>query len=147
MPDSPEGVGFLVADVARLMRRAFQARLHGAALTYAQARALAWLARREGLRQVDLAEQLEIQPITLGRLVDQLALAGLVERRPDPDDRRAYRLFLTPAAAPRLAEIRAIGEALAAEALAGLDAREAAGTLEGLRRIRDTLAAARRPVR
>ncbi len=147
MADSPDSVGFLVADVARLMRRAFQSRLEGTALTYAQARALAWLARREGLRQVDLAEQLEIQPITLARLVDQLALAGLVERRPDPDDRRAYRLFLTPAAAPRLAEVRAIAQAIAAEALAGLDARQAAATLDALRRIRDTLAAARRPVR
>lgn len=147
MADFPDGMGFLVADVARLMRRAFQSRLEGTTLTYAQARALAWLARREGLRQVDLAEQLEIQPITLARLVDQLALAGLVERRPDPDDRRAYRLFLTPAAAPRLAEVRAIAQAIAAEALAGLDAREAAGALDALRRIRDTLGAARRPVR
>lgn len=147
MADSPDGVGFLVADVARLMRRTFQSRLEGTTLTYAQARALAWLARCEGLRQVDLAEQLEIQPITLARLVDQLALAGLVERRPDPDDRRAYRLFLTPAAAPRLAEVRSIAAAISAEALAGLDARQAAGTLEALRRIRDTLAAARRPVR
>ena len=147
MADSPDGMGFLVADVARLMRRAFQSRLEGTTLTYAQARALAWLARREGLRQVDLAEQLEIQPITLARLVDQVALAGLVERRPDPDDRRAYRLFLTPAAAPRLAEVRAIAQAIAAEALAGLDARQAAATLDALRRIRDTLAAARRPVR
>jgi DNA-binding MarR family transcriptional regulator len=147
MPDSSDSVGFLVADVARLMRRAFQARLDGAALTYAQARALVWLARQEGLRQVDLAEQLEIQPITLARLVDQLADAGLVERRPDPLDRRAYRLFLTPAAAPRLAEIRAIGDAIRAEALAGLDARQAAATLEGLRRIRRTLAAPRRASR
>lgn len=147
MADSQDGVGFLVADVARLMRRAFQSRLEGTTLTYAQARALAWLARREGLRQVDLAEQLEVQPITLARLVDQLALAGLVERRPDPDDRRAYRLFLTPAAAPRLAEVRAIAAATSAEALAGLDARQAADTLDSLRRMRDTLAATRRPVR
>lgn len=147
MPDSPDHVGFLVADVSRLMRRAFQARLDGADVTYAQARALVWLARQEGLRQVDLAEQLEIQPISLARLVDQLAEAGLVERRPDPDDRRAYRLYLTAAAAPRLAEIRAIGEAVRTEALAGLDARQAAATLDGLRRIRATLASPRRASR
>jgi DNA-binding MarR family transcriptional regulator len=147
MPDSSDSVGFLVADVARLMRRAFQARLDGASVTYAQARALVWLARREGLRQVDLAEQLEIQPITLARLVDQLADAGLVERRADPGDRRAYRLYLTPAAAPRLAEIRAIGDAIRAEALAGLDAPQASATLDGLRRIRETLAAPRRASR
>lgn len=147
MPDSYDHPGFLVADIARLMRRAFQARLDGAALTYAQARALVWLAREEGLRQVDLAEQLEIQPISLARLVDQLADAGLVERRADPEDRRAYRLYLTPAAAPRLAEIRSIADAVRAEALAGLDAREAAATLDGLRRIRAALAAPRRAAR
>jgi DNA-binding MarR family transcriptional regulator len=150
--DQTDSVGFLVADVARLMRRAFQARLDGASLTYAQARALVWLAREQGLRQVDLAEQLEIQPITLARLVDQLAAAGLVERRADPADRRAYRLFLTRAAAPRVAEIRAIGDAIRDEALAGLGAQDAAQTVAGLRRMRESLsaprrAAARQPVR
>jgi DNA-binding MarR family transcriptional regulator len=142
--DATDTVGFLVADVARLMRRAFQARLEGSSLTYAQARALVWLAREQGLRQVDLAEQLEIQPITLARLVDQLAEAGLVERRADPADRRAYRLFLTPAAAPRVAEIRAIGDAIRDEALAGLGAKDAAQTVAGLRRMRDALSAPRR---
>jgi DNA-binding MarR family transcriptional regulator len=143
-PDSTDTVGFLVADVARLMRRAFQARLEGASLTYAQARALVWLAREQGLRQVDLAEQLEIQPITLARLIDQLAAAGLVERRADPADRRAYRLFLTRAAAPRVAEIRAIGDAIRDEALAGLGAKDAAQTVAGLHRMRDALSAPRR---
>ncbi|MEI7444678.1 MAG: MarR family transcriptional regulator, partial [Burkholderiales bacterium] len=140
MPDSPDNIGFLVADVARLMRRAFQQRLEGRDLTYAQARALVWLARQQGLRQVDLAEQLEIQPITLARLIDQLAGAGLVERRPDPADRRAYRLHLTRAAAPRIAEIRAIGESIRADALAGLSRAEAAQALGALRRMRDALA-------
>ena len=144
MIDSTDTVGFLVADVARLMRRTFQARLEGSALTYAQARALVWLAREQGLRQVDLAEQLEIQPITLARLIDQLAEAGLVERRADPADRRAYRLYLTRAAAPRVAEIRAIGDAIRDEALAGLGATHAAQTVAGLRRMRESLAAPRR---
>lgn len=144
MPDTPDNVGFLVADVARLMRRAFQQRLEGRDLTYAQARALVWLARRQGLRQVDLAEQLEIQPITLARLVDQLAEAGLVERRADPADRRAYRLYLTRAAAPRIAEIRAIGDAIREDALAGLSRTEATRVLGALRRMRDALATPRR---
>ncbi|MFM1989818.1 MAG: hypothetical protein RJA99_2775 [Pseudomonadota bacterium] len=144
MPDSTDSVGFLVADVARLMRRAFQQRLEGRDLTYAQARALVWLARQQGLRQVDLAEQLEIQPITLARLVDQLAEAGLVERRPDPADRRAYRLYLTRAAAPRIAEIRAIGEAIREDALAGLSRAEATQVLGALRRMREALATPRR---
>jgi DNA-binding MarR family transcriptional regulator len=141
--DATDTVGFLVADVARLMRRAFQVHLEGSALTYAQARALVWLAREQGLRQVDLAEQLEIQPITLARLVDQLADAGLVERRADPTDRRAYRLFLTRAAAPRVAEIRAIGDAIRDQALAGLGAKDAEQTVAGLRRMRASLSAPR----
>src|SRR4051812_9261819 len=93
-------LGFLLADVSRLMRRAFQQRLEGSSLTLAQARALIYVSRHEGVRQIDLADLLEIQPITLARLIDQLAAAGLVERRPDPTDRRAYQVFLTSAAAP-----------------------------------------------
>jgi DNA-binding MarR family transcriptional regulator len=140
---STEALGFLVADVARLMRRAVQARLGDDPITYAQARALVYLSRQEGARQVDLAEQLEIQPITLARLIDQLAGAGLVERRADPVDRRVYRLHLTPAAAPRLAAIREVVAAVRAEALGDLDADETARLVAGLRRIRTNLGAPR----
>ncbi len=147
MPDSSEGIGFLVADIARLMRRAFQARLGGSTVTYAQARTLVYLARNEGIRQVDLAELLEVQPITLARLVDQLADAGLVERRADPADRRAYRLHLTAAAEPTLVEIRAIAQSVRDAALADLDLGEAARTVDGLRRIRETLSTPRRAPR
>jgi MarR family transcriptional regulator, transcriptional regulator for hemolysin len=100
--------GFLLHDVARLMRRNFTRRSGSVGLTLAQCRALMHLSRNEGVRQVDLAETLECQPITLARLLDQLAEAGYVERRPDPDDRRAFRLALTPAAKPALARIRAL---------------------------------------
>jgi len=141
MGSDTEALGFLVADVARLMRRAAQARLGDDPLTYAQARALVHLSRREGARQVDLAEQLEVQPITLARLVDQLAEAGLVERRADPVDRRVHRLYLTPAAAPRLAVIRQVMASVRAQALAGMDADETARLLAGLERIRTNLGA------
>ena len=143
MPDRSDHLGFLVADIARLMRRAFQARLDDSMLSFAQARTLVYLARAEGQRQVDLAEQLEIQPITVARLLDQLADAGLVERRTDPADRRAYRLYLTPAAAPRLAQIRRIGESVRAEALEGLSAAEARQAVAALRRVRDRLSVTR----
>ena len=75
-----DSLGFLLADVFRLLRQNFQRRLEGSSLTLAQARALVYLSRHEGVRQVDLAEMLEVQPITLARLIDQLADAGLVER-------------------------------------------------------------------
>jgi DNA-binding MarR family transcriptional regulator len=147
MPSTTESLGFLVADVARMMRSAVQARLGDDPLTYAQARALVYLSRQEGARQVDLAEQLEIQPITLARLVDHLAAAGLVERRADPIDRRAYRLYLTAAAAPRLAAILDVVAAVRADALGGLDADEAARLVDGLHRIRANLGAVREPAR
>lgn len=147
MPSQTESLGFLVADVARMMRRAVQARLGDDPLTYAQARALVYLSRQEGIRQVDLADQLEIQPITLARLVDHLAEAGLVERRSDPVDRRAYRLHLTEAAAPRLAVILEVVAAVRAEALGGLDTDEAARLVDGLHRIRANLGTVREPVR
>src|SRR5690348_3012927 len=119
-----ESVGFLVVEVSRLMRRAFNERLEGSGLTQAQARALKYVAHNEGLRQCDLADLLEVQPITLARLVDQLEKLGLVERRPDLVDRRAYRLHVRPAAASHLAAIDEVAREIRARALKGLDAKE-----------------------
>lgn len=136
-----EGLGFLVADVSRLSRRAFEKRSAVSPLTLAQARALLHVARREGIRQVELADQLEVQPITLARLVDQLAEAGLVERRPDPTDRRAYLIYLTAAAAPHLAAIRQRIQELRAEILQGFSADEAAALLNSLQKLRNNLLA------
>jgi DNA-binding MarR family transcriptional regulator len=133
-------LGFLVGDISRLMRRAYRERQRRSRLTVAQARTLAHIARREGVRQVDLAETLEVQPITLARLIDQLAQAGLVERRPDPLDRRAYRVFLTRAAGPHLAAIEEVAASIRADALRGLDDHEAMRVIEALRRIHDNLA-------
>ena len=147
MSDPSDPMGFLVADVARLMRRAFQARFGSGPLTYAQARALVYLARKQGLRQVDLAELLEVQPITLARQVDSLAAAGLIERRADPLDRRAYRLHLTDAAQPHLAEIRSIAAAVRADALAEVAPDDAARVVAALGRMRDALARPRRASR
>ena len=134
-------LGFLLADVSRLMRRAFQQRLQGSDLTLAQARTLVRISRHQGIRQVELAELLEIQPITLARLIDQLAAAGLVERRSDPHDRRAYQLFLTAAAAPQLDAIQRVGEAIRIDALQGFSDDEAAQVMVTLRRVRDNLSA------
>lgn len=138
---APESLGFVLADVSRLMRRAFAARLKSRSLTLtlAQARALVYVSRQEGLRQIDLAQLLEVQPITLARLVDQLCAGGLVERRADQTDRRAYKLFLRPAAGPLLAEIGRVAASVRARAMRGLDDRAAAAVLAGLRRMRSNL--------
>jgi MarR family transcriptional regulator for hemolysin len=81
------------------------------------------LDRAEGLNQSELAEMLDLQPITLTRLLDKLADSGLIERRPDPDDRRAKRLFLTPAARPVLEHLSTVGEDIMAAVLEGLEPR------------------------
>ena len=116
-PHPAASPGFLLHDVARLLRRNFTRRIAALGLTQAQCRALLHLSRNEGVRQVDLAETLEIQPITLARLLDQLAEAGYVERRACPDDRRAFRLTLTPAAKPVLARIRVLAGQTLADAI------------------------------
>ena len=134
-----ESLGFLVSDVARLMRRAFERSLEGSALTLAQARALVHIARNQDIRQVELAELLEVQPMTLARLIDRLAAAGLVERRADPDDRRAYRIHLTPAAAPQLAAIEQVAGVVRRQAAHGLEKHEVATLLEALRKMRGAL--------
>src|ERR1700712_209637 len=112
---------FTISDVGRLLRTYAdqKARLRG--MTRAQWAVLLRLERNEGLKQSDLAEILEIQPITLTRLVDRLCNNGLIERRADPTDRRAKRLYLTPAARPLLDHIATQVEELAETVLAGVD--------------------------
>jgi MarR family transcriptional regulator for hemolysin len=119
---------FTISDVGRLLRTYAdqKARLHG--MTRAQWAVLLQLERREGLKQSDLAECLDIQPITLTRLVDRLCDNGLIERRPDPNDRRAKRLYLTPAARPLLDRIATQVEELAETVLAGVE-RAAVGVM------------------
>src|SRR5690606_100723 len=107
-----DNLSFLLADVSRLLRRAIASRLQGSELTFAQARVLVHVSRDPGLRQVELAARLEVQPITLARVLDQLEARGLVERRLDPDDRRAWRVFLTSAAGDRVESIRRVGAAV-----------------------------------
>jgi len=136
-----DSLGFLLADVSRLMRRAFQLRMDGNPLTHAQARALVHIARHEGIRQVELADQLEVQPITLARLLDQLAEQGLVERRADPADRRAYRLFLAPDASGQLATLDQVAQAVRAQALSDISPEHAAVAQAVLRQMRANLAA------
>src|SRR5260221_13840095 len=102
-------LGLVLHDVARVLRKRFEQRARAAALplTRSQWSVLAHLSRQEGINQAALAQILEIEPITLVRLLDRLQAAGLVERRPDPTDRRARVLVLTPAPPPPLQRISA----------------------------------------
>ncbi len=135
-----DGFAFVLGDVSRLMRREFRKRLEGSSLTQAEARALIFVSRNEGIRQVDLADLLEIKPITLARLLDQLAEEKTIERRADPSDRRAYRIFLTPAATPILAAIHHVANAIQKDALHAVTKKESETLHTALRRMRDNLA-------
>src|SRR5438132_8854257 len=122
-PRSPQReFAFLVNDVGRLLRTYADQQARQFGMTRAQWAVLARLEYAEGLKQSELAELLDLQPITLTRLVDRLCANGLIERRADPSDRRAKRLYLTTQAHPLMNQLADRGENLLATVLAGLDA-------------------------
>ena len=129
-----------IADTARVLRRAFDQRAATLGVTRAQWRVLATLSRNPRIKQVELAERLEIEPISLCRHIDRLEEAGLVERQRDPTDRRAWRLELTAKAVPTVDKLRLLAADFAREALDGIDAAEAAKLSGALARIRDNVA-------
>jgi MarR family transcriptional regulator for hemolysin len=112
---------FALNDAARMLRTFADHKAAQFGITRAQWAVLARLDHSEGLKQSELAEILDLQPISLTRLLDKLCESGLIERRPDPVDRRAKRLFLTPAARPLLEKQVDLGEELMAIALAGIE--------------------------
>jgi DNA-binding MarR family transcriptional regulator len=122
--DANFSLGSLLNDVSRLIRKKFDQRAKDLHLTRAQYYLLAKLSRHEGINQVGLAELLEVEPISAARLVDRMEAAGWVERRADPADRRARRLFLTPKSRPVIERMRRIASGIYEEALAGLDRAE-----------------------
>lgn len=117
-------LAFDINDVARLLRTYADQRARQHGMTRAQWAVLVGLDRCEGPKQAELAELLDLQPITLTRLLDRLARSGLIERRPDPNDRRVNRLYLTPAARPVLDALERLGADMMATVLEGLDAAE-----------------------
>lgn len=116
-----DSIGFLMSDVARLLRRRFDERARAIGVTRAQWRTLVVLSRNEGANQGQLAELLEVEPITLCRMIDRLTEAGHVERRCDPADRRAWNIYLTDRSRPLLDRLRLIADAVVGEALAGVN--------------------------
>ena len=114
-------VAFNIHDVARLLKTYADQRARDFGMTRAQWAVLARVERSEGLKQCELADTLDLQPITLTRLIDRLCDSGLIERRSDPDDRRAKRLYLTPAARPVLDGLTRLGQDIMATVLAGIE--------------------------
>lgn len=134
-----DSLGFLISDVSRLMRRRFDERARLIGVTRAQWRTLTMLSRHEGINQGGLADLLEVEPITLCRMIDRLEEAGLVERRRDPADRRAWLIFLTPKAHPLLKQIRDLANGMIENALHGLDDARRAELTDALGVIRTNL--------
>ncbi|SOC19848.1 DNA-binding MarR family transcriptional regulator [Alloalcanivorax xenomutans] len=114
-------VGMSLNDVARMMRRDFDRRAREQGLSRARWQVLWQLSRRQGVHQAALAEAMDLAPISLTRQLDQLEAEGLVERRPDPSDRRRRLLFLTDQAQPALERLRGLAEQTRARAFAGLE--------------------------
>lgn len=140
-------LGFLLHDAARLLRKRFEQRARSLGLTRSHWQVLAHLAPREGIHQGGLAEILEVEAITLVRILDKLEARGLVERRRHATDRRIWLLYLTEAAHPLLARMREIGDATRVEALAGLSAAEREALVGALTRVKTNLIeACARPV-
>jgi MarR family transcriptional regulator, transcriptional regulator for hemolysin len=119
-----ETLPFEIGETAHALRKAFDRRAVGLGVTRAQWKVLFRLDRRPGLRQIELADMLDVEPITLSRIVDRLEEGGLVERRPDPTDRRAWRLHVTARAQPLIAKLRGVADEMIAEAFAGIDPKD-----------------------
>jgi len=138
-PSQNREFGFILNDVARLMRTYADHKAAQFGITRAQWAVLVRLDRSEGLNQSELAEMLDLQPITLTRLLDKLSDSGLIERRPDPDDRRAKRLFLTGAARPLLEQLASLGESTMASALEGVTPEDVERMIFQLEVVRENL--------
>jgi MarR family transcriptional regulator, transcriptional regulator for hemolysin len=139
--DRIRNLGFLMKDVSRLWVRYFEQHADQIGMTLTQAKVLVFLSRNDGCTQARLAELCDTDPMTLVRVLDRMQKDGFLERRPDPSDRRVYRLFLKPSSDPILAEITRIGDRARGEALAGLSNDERTQLIVLLERVHANLLA------
>ena len=139
MPAFERDLLFLLHDVARLLRIDADKRARAHGMTRAQWGILIWLDRQPGMSQKGLAALLEVEPITVARLIDRLEGRGMVERRPDPRDRRIWRLHLSPPAHPILREINEQRAEMTSLVTAGLDEESQTVMTEALMRMKATL--------
>jgi MarR family transcriptional regulator, transcriptional regulator for hemolysin len=142
--DRHRNLGFLMRDVSRLYAKSFERRAVDLQLTMAQCKVLANLSRNQGISQARLAELTETDPMALVRTLDRMEQDKWIERRPDPADRRAHRLYLLAAAAPVVTRIWQISDQSRSEALSALSAAERDVLVELLERVHGTLSALER---
>ena len=134
-----ESFGFEVAETALAMRRDFDRRASRLGVTRAQWRVLLRLANADGDRQVELAEALDVEPITLCRMIDRLEEAGLVERRRNEIDRRAWNIHLTERSKPVLHELQSLGHQFHQDALTGISEEDQRHAMAVLAQVRANL--------
>jgi DNA-binding MarR family transcriptional regulator len=143
VPDECErNLGFLVCDIARLVRRLFGSMGRDTGLTQPQWQAMFMISHNPGINQVSLADLLEIHPITLTQQLDRMQAAGWVERRTDPNDRRATCLFITPKGRPVLEKLRAIGAEILGIGFGDIDPKLRDTVVETLILVRNRFVAA-----
>src|SRR5579863_4630713 len=136
----------LLNDVARLLRTRFDQRARARGMTRAQWVILARVNANPGLSQNELASILEVEPISVGRLIDRLEVRGLVERRPDPGDRRIWRLHLLPGAEPVLDEISKARDILGDQLLEGVAPAVRTKMVDALLKMKNNLTAESSPI-
>jgi len=141
MPGSPikREFAFTIMDVARLLKTYADQRARQFGVSRAQWAVLIRIERNEGLKQSELADMLDLQPITLTRLLDRLADNGLIERRADPNDRRANRLYLKAAARPLLDRLAELGADMLETVLDGLSSASIDRMLKELGAVKENL--------
>lgn len=144
MPQQPikREFGFTIMDVARLLKTYADQRARQFGISRAQWAVLIRIDRHEGLKQTELADMLDLQPITLTRLLDRLSDNGLIERRADPNDRRANRLYLQPAAKPLLDRLADLGADMMETVLNGVSMTSVERMLKELGAVKDNLRSA-----
>jgi DNA-binding MarR family transcriptional regulator len=139
-PPVDPSFGLLIYEISRQMRKRLEQRAKGLGLTRAQWQALVKLKRSPDLSQAQLADMLDLEPITVSRLLDRMEEAGLIARRPHPTDRRIRLVSVTETAQPILDEFRVLVDELHEEILGHLSAADRAGLIEHLTAIRAILA-------
>jgi MarR family transcriptional regulator for hemolysin len=139
MDDRLRNFGFLLKDLSHRYVQRFEVRAREISLTLPQCKVLVRLEKNEGVSQARLAELAEVDAMTMVRILDRMEADGLLERRPDPADRRARCLYLTPKAKPFLDQIWRLSEATRAEVFAGIGKNERDVFMTVLERIRDNL--------
>lgn len=141
-PD-PDALGFVLIDVARMLRSAFERRIAtaGLGLTPGEARTLVRIATLEGSRQLDIAQRMGIEPMTLSTYLDRLQSLGFIERRPDPSDRRAKLIYTTSTAGALIGNIRDEQVELMQHVTSGIGEQDLEAMREKLKRLRANLSA------